>query len=64
LFAHIKASCDHVISETEWTVSIEAIDPSLYAAATMLVIVVAGLACSVPAFRAVRVDPAAVLRSE
>jgi putative ABC transport system permease protein len=43
---------------------VEAIDPSLYAAATMLVIVVAGLACSVPAFRAVRVDPAAVLRSE
>jgi putative ABC transport system permease protein len=43
---------------------VEAIDPSLYAAATMLVVVVAGLACSVPAFRAVRVDPAAVLRSE
>jgi ABC-type lipoprotein release transport system permease subunit len=35
-----------------------------YAAATMLVVVVASLASSVPAFRAVRVDPAAVLRSE
>jgi putative ABC transport system permease protein len=43
---------------------VDAIDPVLYAVATALLVGVAGLACGVPAVRAVRVDPAAVLRSE
>jgi putative ABC transport system permease protein len=43
---------------------VEALNLSLYAVGTALLVGVAGIACSVPAFRAVRVDPAAVLRSE
>ena len=41
---------------------IEAIDPLLYATATTLIVGVAGLACSVPVYRAVRINPATVLR--
>src|SRR5687767_15690026 len=37
---------------------VAAIDPVLYAVATTLLVVVALLACGVPAVRAVRVDPA------
>jgi len=43
---------------------IEAIDPLLYATATTLIVGVAGLACSVPVYRAVRINPATVLRGE
>ena len=43
---------------------VDAIDPRLYAAATTLFISVAVLACGVPAYRAVRVDAATVLRGE
>ena len=43
---------------------VDALDPSLYAIATALLIGIAGLACGVPAYRAVRVDPATVLRGE
>ena len=35
---------------------IEAIDPLLYATATTLIVGVAGLACSVPVYRAVRIN--------
>jgi ABC-type antimicrobial peptide transport system permease subunit len=43
---------------------VDAIDPALYAAATMLLVAVAALACGVPAVRAVRASPAAALKSE
>jgi putative ABC transport system permease protein len=43
---------------------VEPIDPMLYTIATTLLVVVSALACGVPAIRAVRVDPAAVLKSE
>jgi len=41
---------------------VDAIDPLLYGAATMLVVLVAAAACAVPALRAARTDPAAALR--
>jgi putative ABC transport system permease protein len=43
---------------------VEAIDPVLYAVVTTLLVAVAALACGVPAVRAVRVDPAAALKSD
>jgi putative ABC transport system permease protein len=42
---------------------VEAIDPIVYAAVTLLFVVVAGVACGLPAFRAARVDPSVALRS-
>ncbi|HSB60656.1 MAG TPA: FtsX-like permease family protein, partial [Vicinamibacteria bacterium] len=39
-------------------------DPPTYAAAAAGVLAAAGLACALPAWRAARVDPAAVLRAE
>ena len=43
---------------------VQAIDPVVYAGVTALFVVVACLACGVPAFRAARVDPAEALRNE
>lgn len=43
---------------------VEAIDPPLYAVATMMLVGVAGLAYGVLAYRAVHVNPAAVLRGD
>ena len=43
---------------------VQAIDPTLYAVAATLLVGVAVLACGVPAVRAVRGDPAVVLRGE
>ena len=43
---------------------VEAIDPAVYAGVTALFVVVACLACGVPALRAARVDPATALRHE
>jgi ABC-type antimicrobial peptide transport system permease subunit len=40
------------------------LDPSAYAGAAALLFAVAALACAVPAFRAMRLQPAAVLRNE
>jgi ABC-type antimicrobial peptide transport system permease subunit len=39
-------------------------DPAVYSIAVTLVIVIAGLACWNPARRALRLDPATVLREE
>jgi len=44
--------------------NVGASDPSAYASAGTLLFVVAVLACAVPAFRAMRLQPAAVLRNE
>jgi putative ABC transport system permease protein len=44
--------------------NVGASDPSAYAGAGALLFVVAVLACAVPAFRAMRLQPAAVLRNE
>jgi ABC-type antimicrobial peptide transport system permease subunit len=41
---------------------VEAIDPIVYAGVTVLFVVVAGIACGFPAFRAARVDPSVALR--
>jgi putative ABC transport system permease protein len=41
-----------------------AADPTTFAAVTVLMIAVAMLACAVPAWRAMRVQPAAILRNE
>jgi putative ABC transport system permease protein len=43
---------------------VQPIDTTVYAGVTTLFIIVAGLACGIPAFQAARVDPAAVLRNE
>ena len=43
---------------------VQAIDPVVYAGVAALFVVVACLACGVPAFRAARVDPAEALRIE
>jgi ABC-type lipoprotein release transport system permease subunit len=43
---------------------ISALDPITYASVVVLVTCVAAMASGVPAWRAVRVDPAATLRSE
>ncbi len=43
---------------------VEAIDPMVYAGMTVLLVVVASLACGIPAWRAARVDPAAALRRQ
>jgi len=40
------------------------LDPITYAGVTVLLAAVSAVACSVPAWRAVRVDPASTLRSE
>jgi putative ABC transport system permease protein len=40
------------------------LDPTTYAASAALLVVVAALACAVPAWRAVRIDPAVALRRE
>ncbi len=44
--------------------NVAAADPSAYAAAAFLLFGVAVLACAIPAFRAMRLQPAAVLRNE
>jgi putative ABC transport system permease protein len=44
--------------------NVGASDPSAYAGAGTLLFVVAVLACAVPAFRAMRLQPATVLRNE
>ena len=46
------------------TLSVRAIDPVVYAGVAALFVVVACLACGVPAFRAARVGPAEALRIE
>jgi putative ABC transport system permease protein len=42
----------------------QAIDPLTFAGVALLLLVVAVLACFVPAYRASRIDPANVLRQE
>ena len=44
--------------------NVGAADPSAYLSAGFLLFAVAVLACAVPAFRAMRLQPAAVLRNE
>jgi putative ABC transport system permease protein len=44
--------------------NVGASDPSAYTAAGTLLFVIAALACAVPAFRAMRLQPATVLRNE
>ena len=44
--------------------SVSPVDPATYLGVVALLIVVAGLACAVPAWRAARVDPAVTLRAE
>jgi putative ABC transport system permease protein len=58
-----------VASLTTWTMSrllfgVRALDPVTMAATCLVTIAVALVACSVPAFRAIRVDPAIALRAE
>jgi putative ABC transport system permease protein len=43
---------------------IEAHDPATYGAVTVLLLIVAALACYVPARRVMRIDPAIALRTE
>jgi predicted permease len=43
---------------------VEPVDPVSYAAAALLILLCAGLGAAVPLFRALRIDPAAALRSE
>jgi predicted permease len=43
---------------------VQAIDPSVYALVSLLLLIVAALACGLPAFRAARADPAIALRCE
>jgi ABC-type lipoprotein release transport system permease subunit len=40
------------------------LDPVTYAGSAALLVSVAALACAVPAWRAVRIDPAVTLRQE
>jgi ABC-type antimicrobial peptide transport system permease subunit len=44
--------------------NVGATDPAAYATAGTVLLVVAALACAVPAFRAMRLQPAAVLRND
>jgi putative ABC transport system permease protein len=44
--------------------NVSPLDPVTHASVLLLLLVVAAIACAVPAWRAVRVDPATTLRAE
>jgi len=47
-----------------WLVGVEAHDPGAFAIAGTAVLVIAVVACTIPARRAARVDPSIALRSD